>query len=180
MVKKSKKKLSAAEKFLSLNEEQRQDAVMDYVKNIDKYDPKFSSSMKKFSEYEKKYGTGFNFDIDFHHNEKIDILSKEKFRNKTSENIYGLFKYHLLHEEIVKCIEKKSIIHRYTDEDLKVWEGKVKFVNREPSEKEKKEMALRAEKYEKEREEQMKKDKPFAIATGLVIFGAIIYYFFIK
>ena len=41
-------------------------------------------------------------------------------------------------------------------------------------------MALRAEKYEKEREEQMKKDKPFAIATGLVIFGAIIYYFFIK
>ena len=53
MKKKSKKELTTAEKFLSLNKEQRQDAAMDYVKNIDKYDPKFSKAMKKFNEYEK-------------------------------------------------------------------------------------------------------------------------------
>ena len=170
--KKSKKNpYEAARRYLSLSKEERQTAVESYIKNIDKYEP----HLNRYLKYEEKYGTGFNFEVFLDHNKKIDPLyGNQPLRIIKTCTIRQLGSYNIDTETIVKAIEKGPVKISFTDEDLKYYEGTLKFENREPSDEEKKQRAKRI----KEQEEKDRKRKPFFI-VGWILAILIALYFFL-
>ena len=70
--------------------------------------------------------------------------------------------------DMVKLIEKKSIIHRWKDPDTdtKVYEGKIKFVDREPTIKERNKIIA----------EQKKSNKKFWLIVGIIILVLVVYF----
>ena len=134
------------------------DEVLDLVGSFPKYDF-----------YKKKYGRGNNFDYNL-------VITPETRGNEppglhdqgicTWWELRG--RYKVSRVDMVKLIEKKSIIHRWKDpdSDTKIFEGNIKFVDREPTEEE----------WNKQMKEMKKSDRKFWLIVGAIILIAVLYF----
>ncbi len=95
-------------------------------------------SYPKYDYYKKKFYRGHNFDY------KLVITPETRGTDHPGMHFTGICtwweargKWKISRADMVRLIEKKTIIHTWKDPyEEKSYEGKFKFVNREPTEKE--------------------------------------------
>ena len=126
-------------------------------------------SFPKYDSYKKKYGRGNNFDYN------LVITPETRGTNPKGLHYNGICTwwelrgmYKVSRVNMVKLIEKKSIIHRWKDpnSDTKIFEGNIKFVDREPTEEE----------WNKQIKEMKKSDRKFWLIVGAIILIAVLYF----
>ena len=129
-------------------------------------------SIDKIGSYRKKYGRGNNFDYSLVEIPETRNDNHPGFRTSgicTWSEITGI--YNVDSVDMVRLIEKKSINITWEDPGAgnKIYEGTIKFVDREPTEEE-------WEKKTKEVEESQKKStRKFWLIVGAIVI-AVLYF----
>lgn len=123
-------------------------------------------SFPKYDKYKKKFGRGKNFDFKF-------VITRESMGEHDHPGLHytGIstwselrYVYKVSRVDMINLIEKKSIIHTYKDPDNKFYSGKIKFIDREPTEEE----------WNKEMDELKKSDRKFWLIFGIIVFVILV------
>jgi len=118
-------------------------------------------SFPRYDKYKKKFGRGHNFDfklviakesMDQHDHPELHYTGVSTWRELRG-------KYKVSRVDMIKLIEKKSIIHKWKDPDDKFFLGKIKFVDREPTEEE----------WNRQMNELKKSNRKFWLIFGIIV-----------